>query len=79
LQPASGAAAADTFALIFRTFTAATTGTYSLKATADNSADVYIDGVLITSVSENFNTVPTAVTFSLTAGTHLIKIRAYIS
>lgn len=79
LQPASGAAAANTVALIFRTFTAATTGTYSLKATADNSADVYIDGVLITSVSENFNTVPTAVTFSLTAGTHMIKIRAYNS
>lgn len=79
LQPASGAEAADTVALIFRTFTAATTGTYSLKATADNSADVYIDGVLITSVSENFNTIPTAVTFSLTAGTHVIKIRAYNS
>jgi len=78
LQPSSGAAAANTFALIIRTFTAATTGTYSLKATADNSADVYIDGVYITA-AENFNVVPTAVTFSLTAGTHVIKIRAYNS
>lgn len=77
-QPASGAAAANTSALIFRKYTATYTGTFYIKATADNSADIYIDGVYITA-AENYNVVPTAVAITLTAGVHIIKIRAYNS
>ena len=62
-------------ATIYRIFTASYTGTYYLKATADNSADIYIDGVLI-SAAENFNAAPSAVLFTLSAGTRLIRINA---
>jgi hypothetical protein len=62
-------------ATIYRIFTASYTGTYYLKATADNSADIYIDGVFI-SAAENFNAAPSAVSFTLSAGTRLIRINA---
>ena len=78
MQPASGAEAADTVALIFRKYTAPSTGTYYIKATADNSADIYIDNVYITA-AEAYNAVPTAVSLTLAAGVHTIKIRAYNS
>ena len=62
-------------AVIYRIFTATYTGTYYLKATADNSADIYIDGVFI-SAAENYNAAPSAVTMSLSAGERVIRINA---
>ena len=63
-------------AWIFRTYTATVAGTYTMKATADNSADIYVDNVFIMS-AENFNVnTPTAVSFTLGVGTHVIKIHA---
>ena len=79
LQPSSGPNAANTVALIVRKYTATYTGTYYIKATADNKADVYIDNVLVASPSENFNQVPSSITITLTAGVHVIRIRAYNS
>ena len=64
-------------AWIFRTYTATVAGTYTMKATADNRAHIFVDNVLITTVENNFNVGdPTAVSFTLGVGTHVIKIHA---
>jgi len=64
-------------AWIFRTYTATVAGTYTMKATADNKADIFVNNVLITTVENNFNVNdPPAVSFTLGVGTHVIKIHA---
>ena len=64
-------------AWFFRTYTATVAGTYTMKATADNKADIFVDNVLITTVENNFNVgSPPAVSFTLGVGTHVIKIHA---
>lgn len=57
---------------IKRNFNAPYTGIYRFRSSVDNSATVKVDGLSVGGVS-NFNTIPTPVDITLTAGDHTLE------
>jgi hypothetical protein len=62
---------------IHRNFSAPYNGQYLLSAAADNHVDVYIDGTLVITTDNTYNsTSPTTATVSLLGGLHIIRFVA---
>ncbi len=63
--------------VIYRTFDAPYTGSYTFYIAADDRIKISVDGIQRANVYRNFNAEnPTAVTVNLTAGTRILKFEA---